>query len=144
MKAERWQQVKRLMEEAVALAPGDRSSFLETACQGDADVRREVDSLLAAHEQAGTSFLNNPAVDLRSVGAVVVRAGRRVGVYDLVEEIGHGGMGEVYRAVRADGQYKKEVAIKLVRGEFDYQRRRDEESTSYSGSHVPIPFSSAL
>jgi len=40
-------------------------------------------------------------------------------VYQIVEEIGHGGMGEVYRAVRADGQYEKQVAIKLVRGGYD-------------------------
>ena len=45
--------------------------------------------------------------------------GRRIGVYQIEAEIGHGGMGEVYRAVRADGQYKKEVAIKLVRGGYD-------------------------
>ena len=42
--------------------------------------------------------------------------GQRIGVYLIVEEIGHGGMGEVYRAVRADGQYAMEVAIKLVHG----------------------------
>ena len=142
MKPERWQQVKQLMEEAIALAPGDRPSFLEAACRGDAGVRREVDSLLASHDQAGTGFLNQPAVDLRSVRSTEGRTGRRVGVYDLVEEIGRGGMGEVYRAVRADGQYTKEVAVKLVRGGYDsatlQERFRNERQILASLDHPHI------
>jgi len=51
------------------------------------------------------------------------RVGRRIGVYQIVEELVHGGMGEVYRAARADGQYDKQVAIKFVRGGFDYVLR---------------------
>jgi eukaryotic-like serine/threonine-protein kinase len=47
------------------------------------------------------------------------RVGRRIGVYQIESEIAHGGMGAVYRAVRADGQYEKQVAIKLVRIGFD-------------------------
>ena len=47
------------------------------------------------------------------------RAGGRIGAYLILEEIGRGGMGEVYRAVRADGEFTKEVAIKLVQGGFD-------------------------
>src|ERR1700704_3583024 len=101
MNAERWQQIKKLTEEAIALAPADRAPFLEAACRDDGNLRREVDSLLVAHDEAGTGFLNKPAVDLR-FRADVGRAGRRIGVYELVEEIGHGGMGDVYRAIRAD------------------------------------------
>src|SRR5229473_2269537 len=120
MNAERWQRVKQLLEEAIALDAGDRSSFLDHACDSDVGLRREVDSLLSSHEQAGTGFLKAPVVDLKiAAAAVPVRAGRRIGVYQIVEEIGRGGMGEVYRAVRADGQYTKEVAIKLVRGGLD-------------------------
>ena len=71
------------------------------------------------------------------------RAGRRVGVYQIIEEIGHGGMGEVYRAVRADGQYTKEVAVKLVRGGFDYgvsclERFRNERQILASLDHPNI------
>src|SRR5262245_49762473 len=100
MTTERWQRVKELMDKAIALAPDDRSSYLDSACNGDTGIRREVDSLLAAHDKAGTAFLKNPAVDLQSVRTAAVQTGRRVGVYELVEEIGHGGMGEVYRAMR--------------------------------------------
>jgi serine/threonine protein kinase/tetratricopeptide (TPR) repeat protein len=120
MNAERWQRVKQLLEEAIALDTGERSSFLDHACNSDAGLRREVDSLLSSHEQAGTGFLKTPVLDLKMAAAAApVRAGRRIGVYQIVEELGRGGMGEVYRAVRADGQYTKEVAIKLVRGGFD-------------------------
>ncbi len=94
--------------------------FLDRSCAGDSELRREVESLLSSHERAGTGFLNTPAVDLQSGSTPTpTRVGRRIGAYDILEEIGHGGMGEVYRACRADGQYEKEVAIKLVRGGYD-------------------------
>ena len=119
MKPERWQQIKELLDEAVALDPGERVSYLDRACATDADLRREVDSLLASHERAGTRFLQTPAADLLDPEPPGSRAGHRVGVYQIVEKIGYGGMGEVYRATRADGQYEKEVAVKLVRGGYD-------------------------
>src|SRR6266852_9376001 len=120
MNAERWQRVKQLLEEAIALDTGERSSFLDHACDSDPGLRREVDSLLSSHEQAGTGFLKTPVLDLKMAAtAAPVRAGRRIGVYQIVEEIGRGGMGEVYRAVRADDQYQKQVAIKVVRRGFD-------------------------
>ena len=119
MNSERWQRVKQLLEQAIALDRDERSSFLDRNCDGDAELRREVDSLISSHEQAGTGFLKTPAVDLKAAVPSQPRSGRRIGVYQIVEEIGHGGMGEVYRAVRADGQYTKEVAVKLVRGGLD-------------------------
>jgi serine/threonine protein kinase/tetratricopeptide (TPR) repeat protein len=120
MNSERWQRVKQLLEQAITLDPDERVAFLDHACAGDTELRREVDSLLSSHEQAGTGFLKNPVVNLATAAAEpTVRAGRHVGAYQIVEEIGHGGMGDVYRAIRADGQYTKEVAVKLVRGGFD-------------------------
>ena len=140
---ERWQRVKRLLEEAIALDAAERSSFLERACAGDFELRREVESLLSSHEQAGTGFLKNPAVDLKAAAkASEPRAGRRIGVYQILEEIGRGGMGEVYRAVRADGQYTKEVAIKLVRSGGDsrsvLERFRNERQILASLDHPNI------
>ena len=120
MNPERWQRVKQLLDQAIALADSERSSFLDRECGNDLELRREVDSLLASHQEAGTGFLKKPALDLKSaLPPALVRAGRRIGVYQIIEEIGRGGMGEVYRAVRADGQFTKEVAVKLVRGGFD-------------------------
>jgi len=120
MKPERWKRIKQLLDEAIALPLAERAAFLKGACDGDSELQVEVESLLSSHEQAATGFLNTPAIDLRT-GPVQAstRVGRRIGAYDIIEEIGHGGMGEVYRAGRADGQYEKEVAIKLVRGGYD-------------------------
>lgn len=120
MNAENWQQVKQLLDQAIALDPAERRPFLDRTCNGDSELRRELESLLSSHEQAVTGFLNRPAVDLRAgFPSPPVREGHRIGAYDILEVIGRGGMGEVYRAVRADGQFTKDVAVKLVRGGFD-------------------------
>ncbi|HEY1261967.1 MAG TPA: serine/threonine-protein kinase [Terriglobales bacterium] len=117
MKAGEWQRAKPLLEAAIALDAAERSSFLDRMCAGDPGLRAELDSLLASHEQIATSFLKEPAVKLKPTPAPPpARAGRKIGAYEIVEEIGHGGMGEVYRAFRADGQYSKVAAVKMVRG----------------------------
>src|SRR5437868_4147925 len=120
MNQEQWQRVKQLVDHAILTAPGERSAYLDAACGEDRELRQEVDSLLTAHEQAGTNFLKEPAVDVKSaVSASAARAHSRIGVYQIIGQLGHGGMGEVYRAARADGQYDKQVAIKLVRVGLD-------------------------
>jgi serine/threonine protein kinase len=120
MNPERWQRVKQLLDQAIVLEESERSSFLDRECGNDADLRREIDSLLASHDEAGTGFLKAPAINLpKETQTAPARTGRRIGVYQIIEEIGRGGMGEVYRAARADGQFTKEVAVKLVRGGLD-------------------------
>lgn len=123
MKPERWKHVREILDAAIAVPAAERESYIERACSGEQELRLEVESLLRSHEEAGSVFLNNPAADLKaSLNQPEARsnwAGRRIGVYKIIAEIGHGGMGEVYRAVRADGQYEREVAIKLVRGGYD-------------------------
>jgi len=100
-----------LFEAALAVPPSDRAAFLDHACE-DAAVRQHVEALLSAHDHASTSFLEGSALELTaSPGAF---AGRRIGAYELVRELGRGGMGVVYLAVRADDAYRKDVAIKLV------------------------------
>lgn len=123
MTPERWQKVRGVYEHAASLAVTDRPSYLDTACASDSELRREVESLLSYQERAGSVFLKRPAADLRELAIAEARApsriGRRIGVYQIVEEIGHGGMGEVYRGARVDGQYEKQVAVKLVRSGYD-------------------------
>jgi len=125
MTPERWQQVKDVLQDALALPPAERASFLAKIGDDDPDLTREVDSLLAAHDEAGT-FIVTPALARVDAVALVERlqstskwSGRRVGPYALVREIGHGGMGAVYLGVRADDEYRKQVAIKVVRSSFD-------------------------
>lgn len=119
MTPERWQQVRDELSAALALAPRDRSAYLEGLGANDPALRSEVMSLLAIEQQASPEFLCPPTdgdeVTLNGSGTESSRLGRRIGPYQLVEEIGIGGMGVVYRAFRADDQFRKEVAIKLVR-----------------------------
>ena len=119
MTAERWELVKSLFESALTVSVGERASFLNRQCGGDEEVRREVASLLESLDESG-EFLEKPLVDVKEVVDVPPTppslAGVRVGAYELVREIGRGGMGAVYLAVRADNEFKKRVAIKLIRG----------------------------
>jgi serine/threonine protein kinase len=121
MNPERWRQIREVFDHAVALPTSERTEYLNSACASDSDLRHEVESLLLSNSQAKVGFLNTPAVDLAKAlpPPAPSRVGRRIGAYHILEEIGQGGMGEVYRAGRADGQYEKEVAIKLVRGGYD-------------------------
>ncbi len=117
MTPERWEQVKQILDSALVLEPADRSNYLRNICGADSDLREEVESLLVSHSQAGTQFMKKPAVNL--VGQFSTRVDTRLGPYRIIREIGHGGMGDVYRAIRDDGQYTKEVAIKVMRGGFE-------------------------
>ncbi len=146
MKAQLWQQVREILDQAIALPTNERAEFIHKTCNGDSELRDEVESLLRSHEDAGSVFLKNPAIDLTSAlpqaGVKVERVDRRIGVYQIQEEIGHGGMGEVYRAIRADGQYNKQVAIKLVRVGLDtsfvLERFRHERQILASLDHPNI------
>ncbi len=117
MTPEDWQKVRGILEQALDLPPSRRAAYLQEACAGDAALRREVESLIASNDQASTDFLEQNAFGVPAdVGAPVSLAGRRIGPYEILEAAGEGGMGTVYRAARADDQYQKQVAIKLVRG----------------------------
>ena len=125
MTRERWEQVKQLLEEAVARPVAERAAFVEQAGRGDADLARELESLVAAHDRA-LGFMVTPALaGADAVGLIdeLQRTskwiGRRVGAYRLVREIGFGGMGAVYLGVRADDAYETTVAIKVVRSTFE-------------------------
>jgi eukaryotic-like serine/threonine-protein kinase len=125
MTPERWERIKQVLEEAIERPTAERGPFLAAVAQDDAALAVEVRSLLAAHAQAG-SFIETPALARGGMATAFDRlqdvptwAGRRVGPYQVVRELGHGGMGVVYLAVRADDEYRKQVAIKVIRSAFD-------------------------
>jgi eukaryotic-like serine/threonine-protein kinase len=145
MTPERWQQIRGVFDQASTLSVAERAAFLDQACTADAELRDEVESLLLSDDKAGTAFLNTPAIDLTQgprSAPIPSRVGRRIGAYNILEEVGHGGMGEVYRAGRADGQYEQAVAIKLVRGGYDtasvLERFRHERQILASLDHPNI------
>ncbi|MGH9934643.1 MAG: protein kinase domain-containing protein, partial [Blastocatellia bacterium] len=119
-----------------------RAVFLEQACVGDPALRAEVDALLAEEEKLG-SFIAAPAVGITSdPDQVEVIEGRRIGPYKIISELGRGGMGAVFLAARDDDQFKKQVAIKLVkRGmdtDFILSRFRHERQILASFDHLNI------
>jgi len=143
---EDWRRVREILEQALELAPGRRSAYLQEACAGNAALRLEVETLIAADERAGAGFLAGNAAEVSPLLAPpedpVSLTGSRIGPYQIVEEIGHGGMGTVYRAVRADDQYRKQVAIKVVRGglgdEFRVHRFKAERQILANLDHANI------
>jgi serine/threonine protein kinase len=104
---------RRLYHEALARAPEARAAFLREACAGDPALLRAVDALLM--QPTSGEWLDTPTVattaDLTSTAKAVL-TGRRVGVYEIREQIGAGGMGVVYRA--RDSRLGRDVAIKIL------------------------------
>jgi Tol biopolymer transport system component len=117
MQAERWQRIKQILDVSLGLEAEERLAYLNRVCEGDQELRDEVESLIEAHGQAGDLFETPPAMESDTLAA-----GTRLGPYEIVEHVGDGGMGAVYRAVRADEVFHKEVAIKLVRRGLDLER----------------------
>lgn len=145
MTSEQWRAIKSIFQEACEIEPDQRLRFLTEACKGDADLRREVEKLLSADERVGeTDETRNSGGDSQARGQ-----GRspwpRIGPYEVIREIGRGGMGTVYLASRADRAYSKEVAIKVIRrgldNDFLLRRFRNERQILAALEH---PYIAAL
>jgi tRNA A-37 threonylcarbamoyl transferase component Bud32/tetratricopeptide (TPR) repeat protein len=113
----RWERVKALLAAALEQPPHERQAFIERASAGDPALRAELGTLVAA-AGAAESLLDEPAADTAVEAPPHQPAppgiGRRVGAYRLLSLLGSGGMGQVYQAERADGQYHQQVAVKLM------------------------------
>src|SRR5262245_6578914 len=118
----RWQQVDRVLQEALELGGAERQTFLDTVCAGDAELRAEVEALLGFEPRAGT-FLAEAAVE--AVGFArdgAFGVGKTVGPYRIEGLVGRGGMGRVYRA--RDERLGRAVAVKVVTAGADAGRVR--------------------
>src|SRR4026209_1882019 len=142
MKPERWQQVKEIFNSAITYRPEDRSLFISQACSGDDELRSEVESLIASHEQSG-SFIDEPAFEAAASWLVNDKAelsrGQTVGSYEVISFISRGGMGEVYLA--EDKRLGRKVALKLLPVSFttddDRLRRFEQEARAASALNHP-------
>jgi tetratricopeptide (TPR) repeat protein len=119
MPIENWERIQDLFSAAVDLPPEDQARFLDQHCGPDHDVRREVESLLAADPKMGEKVFAAIETEAQSLVEVPTPIGSRLGAYRVVKEIGRGGMGTVYLGTRDDELYQKQVAIKLIRHGMD-------------------------
>ena len=134
----RWPTISAILDVALDLDAADRPAYLVRACGGDADLRAEVEALLAG-DAVPDAFLRTPAAD--QLAPLVVDAldrerprpaDAKLGVYRLVRELGEGGMGVVWLGERVDGLFQQQVAIKIakqgIRGRAALDRVRQERA----------------
>lgn len=156
MNSIRWQQIETIFQKAVDLEPADRSAFLSHECRNDVELKNEVKKLLTDYDSA-ESFIESPVwTDSFFIDSSAKKAisdsldeitevadesliGKKIGVYQLTKELGRGGMGAVYLAERADGEFKQKVAIKLIKrgmdSDFIVRRFRHERQILASFEH---------
>ena len=154
MSPERWKQIEDIFNSAIELSPDERAAFLARACGSDAALRSEVERLLG-HDAAVGDFIASPVpvshltrlmdhtvTDHSQLVSADQMIGRQVGAYRLEREIGRGGMGAVYLATRADNEFYRRVAIKLVKRGMDsdsiVRRFRHERQILASFDHPNI------
>jgi serine/threonine protein kinase len=139
MKAERWQEIEVVLQEALDRPPLERAAFLDHACAGDVELREEANSLITAYEEAG-DFIEQPAIaqDARIL-LDVSNVDREIGPYRVVERLGAGGMGEVY--LSHDTRLDRLVALKLLPVYFasDDARLRRFQSEARAASALNHP-----
>jgi eukaryotic-like serine/threonine-protein kinase len=138
---EQYQRVGQIYHQALEFEYGQRAAFLDRECEGDEELRREIESLIAAHEQPET-FLNAPAVEVLAKQLAEEKPlsiNQRIGHYRVISMLGKGGMGEVYLA--QDTRLSRKVALKMLPAEFTRDagrvRRFEQEARAASALNHP-------
>jgi len=142
MTPEHWQRVKGIFQAAIERPPGERDVFLASACGDEADLRQEVESLIASHEKSG-EFIDAPAYQAAAEIIMDSRAelkpGQTIGSYEIVSFLSRGGMGEVYLA--QDRRLSRKVALKILPASFtkdnDRLARFEQEARAASALNHP-------
>jgi len=141
MTPERWQEIKSLLHSALEHDPAERDAFLKEACAGDEALHQEVVSLINAHEMA-SDFIEAPALESMA-GSLENQtdslAGQALGHYQIISQLGAGGMGEVYLA--EDSRLGRKIALKILTHHFtrdsDRLRRFQQEARAASALNHP-------
>lgn len=116
MSPDQWREARQIFEEALDKEPAAREAFVRESCKDNQRLFEEVASLLASYDQADDIFLN-PVIE--GVTQTDRLEGRQLGPYRTLHRLGQGGMGAAYLGERADDQFRRRVAIKLIRPGYD-------------------------
>ena len=127
MDAEQWARVRAILHRALELAPDLRPGYLDEACAGNAHLREEVESLIAASERS--AFIDRPALapdaptlTIEQTPPALLQSGQTVAHYQVVEKIGEGGMGEVYKVI--DKRLDRLAALKVISHAHGHEKQR--------------------
>src|SRR5436190_15939991 len=138
MSPEKWNEIKQIFNQVVDLSASEQRDFLDARCN-DMEIRREVEKMLAAdaeeflEDSPFSSFAEAQSPDFND---------KKFGHYRILQEIGRGGMGTVFAALRDDGEFEQKAAIKIIKhglNTFDIVRRfRRERQILASLTHPNI------
>src|SRR5689334_20124962 len=101
-----WKEAKRILAEALERPAGERPTFIAESCRGDEELRRDVESLAEAADESESILDRAALAGLVTPRGRDSRIGERIASYELVRDLGEGGMGAVYLARRADDEFR--------------------------------------